>query len=78
MTSMSRLFIVISSFLIFLSPLWARVVRVEIQKRYGSREEYLGRVAAVALELMDQGYLLSQDVPQVVMGAAARWDHLMR
>ena len=33
---------------------------------------------AVALELMDQGYLLSQDIPQVVKGAAARWDYLMR
>ena len=52
--------------------------RLSIQERYGSREEYLGRVVAVALELMDQGYLLSQDVSQVVKGAAARWEYLMR
>lgn len=52
--------------------------RPSIQERYGSREEYLGRVTEAALELMDQGYLLAQDVPLVVKGAADRWDYLMR
>ena len=52
--------------------------RLSIRERYESRDEYLGRVTEVALELMDQGYLLSQDVPLVVKGAADRWDYLMR
>ena len=52
--------------------------RPSIRERYGSRDEYLGRVTETALELMDQGYLLSQDVPLVVKGAAVRWDYLMR
>ena len=30
------------------------------------------------LAILDQGFLLSQDIPQVVKGAAARWDYLMR
>lgn len=49
-----------------------------IEERYGSRNEYLNRVVAVALELRVKGYLLSPDIPQVVKGAAAGWDYLMR
>ena len=52
--------------------------RPSIQERYGSRDEYLGRVVAVALKLMDEGYLLSQDVPRILEIAAQRWDYLMR
>ena len=29
-------------------------------------------------KLMDEGYLLSQDVPRILEIAAQRWDYLMR
>ena len=51
--------------------------RPSIRERYGSREEYLGLVSAAALELMDGGYLLAQDVPQILKEASRRWDYLM-
>jgi hypothetical protein len=51
--------------------------RVSIEERYESREQYLGLVAEAALDLVDQGYLLDRDVPEIIEAAGSHWDHLM-
>jgi hypothetical protein len=51
--------------------------RRSIEERYASREQYLGLVAAAALDLIDQGYLLDQDLPRLLRHAGRHWDHLM-
>ncbi len=51
--------------------------RRSIQQRYQSRAEYVGRVTNAALELATQGYVLSEDVPQIVTQARRHWDYLM-
>ena len=51
--------------------------RPSIQERYASKEEYLRLVSAAALQLMDDGYLLAQDVPRILKDATQRWDYLM-
>ena len=51
--------------------------RSSIQARYGDRERYLGLTAHAALELVEQGYLLASDVPEVLERARRHWDHLM-
>jgi hypothetical protein len=48
--------------------------RLSVEERYRSREEYLGRVAAAALGLVRERFLLPEDVPVVVERAAAHWD----
>jgi hypothetical protein len=48
--------------------------RLSVEERYRSREEYLGRVAAAALELVRRRFLLAEDVPFVIERAAAHWD----
>lgn len=50
--------------------------RVSIERRYASREHYLGLVADAALELIDDGYLLGEDLPAVLRQAGARWDYI--
>jgi hypothetical protein len=40
--------------------------RLSIEERYASREEYLERVERAARVLMDEGYLLSEDLDQVL------------
>jgi hypothetical protein len=42
--------------------------------RYRGREEYLGRVATVALSLVRERLLLAEDVPRILERAAAHWD----
>ena len=49
--------------------------RRSIEERYASREAYLGLVATAALELIEQGYLLRQDMAAIVEGAARHWDY---
>ena len=50
--------------------------RLSIEERYTSRAEYVGRVAEVALELSEQGYILDADVPAIVRSAGEKWDAL--
>lgn len=52
--------------------------RRSIEERYASREAYLGLVATAALELIEQGYLLRQDMAEIVEGAARHWDYQAR
>jgi len=49
--------------------------RPSIAERYASREEYLGRYAEAAMKLIDQGYLLSEDLPALLARARTHWDY---
>ena len=48
--------------------------RLSIQERYKGRDEYVGKVAAAALALVKQRYLLSEDVADVLQRATEHWD----
>ena len=48
--------------------------RPSIEERYGSREEYLDRVAAAARALVEAGWLLPEDLDTVAHNAAQRFD----
>lgn len=50
--------------------------RASIEERYQSRDRYLALVAAAARELVQQGYLLEEDVDTLVKRADAHWSHL--
>ena len=49
--------------------------RRSVAERYASREAYLGLLAGAALELIDQGYLLKQDLAEIVKQAARHWNY---
>lgn len=48
--------------------------RLSIEERYPSKEFYLGKIAAAALELIQEQYLLAQDLPDILSRASAHWD----
>ncbi len=48
--------------------------RKSIAERYASREDYIGRISLAALALVEQGYLLAEDLPAVIQRAAAHYD----
>jgi hypothetical protein len=50
--------------------------RLSIEERYQSREHYLALVSAGARGLVEQGYLLDQDVATLVRRADAYWNTL--
>lgn len=52
--------------------------RLSIEERYGSRSRYQALVADRAARLVEQGYLLREDLDDVVAAALARWDDLTR
>ncbi|MFN8526538.1 MAG: alpha/beta hydrolase domain-containing protein [Chloroflexota bacterium] len=49
--------------------------RPSIAERYANREEYLARVRAAAEALVEQRYLLAEDLDTAVSLAAERWDY---
>jgi hypothetical protein len=51
--------------------------RPSVEERYPSRAEYLRRSEEAARRLVDEGYLLSEDLQRIVDGGAAHWDWLM-
>ena len=51
--------------------------RLSIEERYRNREHYLGLAANAALELVDEGYLLAEDVPEILRQAREHWDYLV-
>ena len=51
--------------------------RLSIEERYGSREAYLGLVSQAALELVDGGYLLAEDIAPILSRANEHWSYLM-
>jgi hypothetical protein len=48
--------------------------RASIAERYASREDYLGRIAMAALALVNDRFLLPEDVPDEIARAARHWD----
>ena len=50
--------------------------RASIASRYASRTDYLSRVRACAEALVEQRYLLDEDIETCVENAAARYDAL--
>jgi hypothetical protein len=52
--------------------------RKSIDERYASKEDYLGRIALSAVGLVDEGYLLPEDVPPIIQRASAHYDWATR
>jgi hypothetical protein len=52
--------------------------RPSIVERYVSREDYLDRVNQAAEALVQQGYLLAEDLPTVAAQASQRYDSFRR
>src|SRR5262245_3075065 len=48
--------------------------RLSIEERYRSRDEYVGKAAAAALDLVERGYLLQDDVADLLRHAAEHYD----
>lgn len=49
--------------------------RPSIDERYRSKDQYVGLVTKSALELIDQRYLLAEDLAKIVRNAARHWDY---
>ncbi len=49
--------------------------RRSIAERYASREDYLGRFTEAALRLIDEGYLLGEDLPALTRHALRLWEY---
>ena len=48
--------------------------RISIEERYRNRNEYVGKFAAAALDLVDRGYLLTEDVADLLKHAIEHYD----
>lgn len=48
--------------------------RLSIEERYRNRDEYVGKFAAAALDLVGRGYLLPEDVADLLRHAAEHYD----
>ena len=51
--------------------------RLSIEERYDSRKDYLRRVDEAARSLIEEGYLLTEDIEEVLEKAARRYDHFL-
>jgi alpha/beta hydrolase family protein len=49
--------------------------RSSVEERYRDKDQYVGLVTKAALDLIDHGYLLSEDLAAVVKSAARHWDY---
>ena len=52
----------------------SRDPRLSIEERYNNRDEYLGKAAAAALDLVERGYLLPDDVADLLRHSAEHYD----
>jgi Alpha/beta hydrolase domain len=50
--------------------------RTSVEERYASREDYLKRIEAAAESLVEQRYLLEQDVPRLRDRAGEEWNYI--
>jgi hypothetical protein len=50
--------------------------RPSIDERYRDKDQYIGLVSKAALALIDQGYLLAEDLAAVLKNAGRHWDYL--
>jgi hypothetical protein len=48
--------------------------RQAIDERYRDKDQYVGLVSKAALELIDQGFLLAEDLAVVLRNAGRHWD----
>jgi hypothetical protein len=48
--------------------------RLSIEERYRNRDEYVGKFAAAAIDLVDRGYLLADDVADLLKHAAEHYN----
>ena len=51
--------------------------RLSVEERYGSRADYVHRIEEAAKKLVQERYLLQEDVPAVVEAAGQHWDWTM-
>ena len=51
-------------------------LRLSIEERYKSREDYLQKVGAAAETLRRARFLIAADLPKILDRAATRWDSL--
>jgi hypothetical protein len=49
--------------------------RPSIEERYRNKDQYLGLVTMAAIEQIEQGYLLAEDLAPIVRHAARHWDY---
>src|ERR1019366_8301006 len=52
--------------------------RPSVAERYPSRAAYLGQVTESALKLIQDGYVLREDLAGIIAQAEARWDTVTR
>ncbi|HEY5624296.1 MAG TPA: alpha/beta hydrolase domain-containing protein [Gammaproteobacteria bacterium] len=50
--------------------------RLSIEERYTSKAHYLGLVAGEAMALIDNGYIMAQDLPAILEQAGSIWDYV--
>jgi len=50
--------------------------RPAIDERYRDKDQYIGQVSKAALALIEQGFLLAEDLAPVLKNAARHWDYL--
>jgi len=48
--------------------------RLSIEERYRNRDEYVGKFAAATLDLVERGYLLQEDVADLLKHAVEHYD----
>jgi len=51
---------------------------LSLEERYPTREEYLDRVRAGAQDLVQEGYLLAEDLDDVISRAAVKYDYYIQ
>jgi hypothetical protein len=49
--------------------------RVSIEERYRDKDQYVSLVGKAAQELIDQGFLLAEDLPALLRNAGRHWDY---
>jgi hypothetical protein len=50
--------------------------RLSIEERYRDKDQYIGGVSKAALELIDQGFLLAEDLTVILQNAGRHWDFI--
>ena len=50
--------------------------RLSLEERYDNRDHYLGLIAAEAIRLIEEGYLLDQDLREILEQAGVIWDSI--
>ena len=48
--------------------------RLSLEERYSSRQQYWDKLNSTAFSLARDGYLLEQDVPQLIGRGLQQWD----